>query len=192
MSRVNKYFHLPLSGQIVGIIFNTLQIPYPDHIQKDIQRYFRGERIHEDTRKEIFWLIANKIVKDEVLPYPKVFDDAFCLNEDGKSGLHIQIVNELKSYSVRWDNICAKIHAWRIPVNRKEEILVTIFRLLIIDLAVRNAALCHLMKINTIDEAIPMWAKEGAGSSFLKSLKIPSTNKESQVSSLSIIFLTTP
>ena len=42
---MNKSYHLPTSGQIIGTLFEVLQVTRPDHLQKEMQRYFRGEKI---------------------------------------------------------------------------------------------------------------------------------------------------
>jgi hypothetical protein len=172
MSRANKYFKLPLSGQIMGLVFNALQIQYPKNIRKDVQRYFRGVRIHEETRDEIFWLLANKIVEDGILPHLPIFDEVFILNEDKKPGLQIQIVRELENYSKHWDETCAKIRGWRIPKSRKEEIFLAALRLLIIDLAVRGGVIYYFTKKNPFEETLPLWACDNAGKNYFKSLKL--------------------
>ena len=65
---MNKSYHLPTSGQIIGMLFEILQVSRPHHLQKEIQRYFRGEKISESAGKEILYLLVDILLEREILP----------------------------------------------------------------------------------------------------------------------------
>ena len=175
MKQTQELYHLPLSGQIIGEVFNALRIPYPTHLRKEMQRYFRGERVHDDTREEILFILVDVLLKDGILPYPHVFELAFTCHW----GLRKQLVRGIREYAERWDSTCAKLRYWAIPHSRKEDLLVSCLRLATIDMALRLASFRYLSKLPLPEQAIPLWAKRGGNTTFLKRLKEQCADKPS-------------
>jgi len=140
-----------------------------------MQRYFRGERIHDDTREEILYTLVDALLQDGILPYPHVFELAFVCHW----GLRKQLVRGIKEYAERWDSTCAKLRYWAIPGSRKEDLLVSCLRLATIDMALRLASFRYISKLPFSEQAIPLWAKRGGNTAFLKRLKEQCASKPS-------------
>jgi tetratricopeptide (TPR) repeat protein len=164
---MKESYHLPYSGQIIGEIFKAFQATYPTHIKKDVQRYFRGERINDETKKEIFFALTETMFENGLFPYPKIFEEAFVC----KWGAKNMLVRGLSEYTREWDALCSKLRYWQIPKSKKDPLLVGCFRLATIDLALRMAAFRHLSKLSPPDQALPLWAKRDGNTLFLKTLK---------------------
>ena len=167
MKHSQRTYHLPLSGQIIGELFRILRISYPENSPKDLQRYFRGERISDESREEILYILVDALLKDEVIPYPPVFDKAFICHW----GLRSMMVGGISEYADQWDSICVKLNYWSIPRSQKQSLLTSCFRLAVIDLAIRLASLRHLLKLPVSEQVIPFWVKRDGNKAYLKRLK---------------------
>ena len=163
---MKKSYHLPTSGQIIGKLFEVLQVTRPSHIQKEIQRYFRGIKIEEPTRKEILYLFIDKILEWEVIP-PEHLDPVFVC----RWGLKKALVGAIDEYMQKWESVCSKLRYWTIPESRREDLLYSFFRLATIDLAYRIACYRHIANLPRLDSSIPLWALRDSNVSFLKQLK---------------------
>jgi hypothetical protein len=163
---MKKSYHLPSSGQIIGTLFRVLNVPYPHHLKKEMQRYFRGERIDDSTRKEILYLFSDALLKEGILP-AQPLDPIF----ECRWGLKKALVRAIDEYAERWESVCAKLRYWAIPTSRRQDLLFSILRLAIIDLAFRVACYRKIAGLPRIDKHIPFWAKRKGSASFLKQLK---------------------
>ncbi|MFC1944843.1 tetratricopeptide repeat protein [Chloroflexota bacterium] len=175
MKQTQITYNLPLSGQIIGEVFRILQISYPEYFSKDLQRYFRGERISDESREEILYILVDALLKDGVIPYPPVFDLAFVCHW----GLRKMMLGGISEYADRWDSICVKLNYWSIPRSQKQSLLTSCFRLTVIDLAIRLASFRHLSKLSIPEQAIPLWAKRDGNKTYLKHLKSKCDGKPS-------------
>ncbi len=167
MKHTQTLYHLPLSSQIIGEVFGVLRITYPSHLKKEMQRYFCGGQVHDDTREEILYILVDTLLKDGILPYPPVFEKAF----ECRWAFKKMLVRGISEYAEKWDATCAKLSHWSIPLSRKESLLVSCFRLVVIDLAVRLAVLRYLSKLPLLEQVVPLWAKRDGNITFLKYMK---------------------
>jgi len=161
-----KPYVLPLSGQIIGDLFETLRIPYPEHLAKEMQRYFRGERIHDECKQQIFYSLADALLEDGILPHPPVFDKAYLC----PWGVKIQVKRAISEYVKRWDSLRERTSHWVIPPSRKKELLITCFRMVTIDLALRLAAFRYLSKSPHLRRGTPTWIQHRGNALYLKQL----------------------
>jgi hypothetical protein len=164
---MKKSYHLPSSGQIIGSLFEVLQIPYPPHLKKEMQRYFRGEKVDDATRKEILYLFSDTLLKEGILPAQPLDPIFYC-----RWGLKKGLVRTIEEYAQRWEAICAKLHYWAIPASRRQDLLFSILRLAVIDLAYRVACYRIIAGLPGLENGIPLWAKRKGSASFLKQLKV--------------------
>jgi tetratricopeptide (TPR) repeat protein len=158
---------LPVSGQIIGVVFRAMQIPYPDYLSKEMQRYFRGEGINDDTRREILYLLADQLVERGIIPNTPILDRVFLCPWAFKH----QIARAISEYAAKWDSLREKTSYLPLSRRGKTEILVSCLRLATIDLAVRVAAYRHLAKLPAVEVGIPLWAQYDGNKQFLKQLK---------------------
>ncbi len=163
---MKKLYYLPSSGQVIGALFEVLRVPRPSHIAKEMQRYFRGEKIEEPTRKEILYLFVDALLEKGILP-PQPLDPVF----ECRWGLKKALVRAIDDSTQRWESVCAKLRYWPIPVSRRQGLLFSIFRLAVIDLAFRVACYRYIAGLPKLERPIPLWAKRGGNASFLKLLK---------------------
>ncbi len=163
---MEKLYRLPLSGEIIGEIFRAQRIPYPALLKKEIQRYFRGERIDDKNREEIIYTLVGGLLEGGVLAYSEIFRTAFVCEWAFK----YQMVRGILNYASRWDSTVAKMRCWAIPDAQREDILVSCLRLATVDLALRLSAYRHLSKQTIPAPTIPLWAKRGGSAIYLNHL----------------------
>ena len=149
---------------MIGDLFDVFDIARDPLLAKELQRYFRGEKIEEDNRQRIYQLLADAIIG--ILPHPEVFDQAFIC----PWGLKIKVIRAISEYANRWDSVRERISHWRIPSSRKKDLLLTVFRLASIDMALRIAAFRYLAKSPHLKHNIPLWVKNEGNVLYLKQL----------------------
>lgn len=172
---MRELYRLPLSGQIIGEIFHILRIPYHDSFSKEMQRYFGGKRISDYNREQIFYILADALLEEGIIPYPSALELAFKCRWAFKK----QLVRGISEYAQRWDSTCVKLRYWAIPYSKKEEFLISCLRLVVIDLALRLASFRYLTELPLLEHEIPLWAKTRGNAMFLRYLKKQCTNKPS-------------
>jgi len=163
---MKKSYHLPTSGQIIGKLFEVLQVARPDHLQKEMQRYFRGEKIDEVVRKEIHYLFVDTILEQGVLP-PEPLDPVFVC----RWGLKKVLVRAIDEYMQKWESVCSKLRYWNIPEHRRKDLLYSFCRPATIDLAYRIACYRYIAGLPKLDPSIPIWARHDGNTSLLKQMK---------------------
>ena len=158
-----KSYRAPLSGQIIGSIVRELRLPGDVLTSKTALRYFKGQRVKDDSKHEIFNAIATALVDSGIIPTMPFLDGSEFPREKAFSF-------GLACYADQWDNLVGYMRSASAPVDRPDLAAVSYLRLATIDLALRFSAALWLAELPAPGEETPLWAEERGGAKYLRQL----------------------
>lgn len=163
-------FQPPLSGQVLGAIVKTLGLRNISQAGSGLKgntavRYFKGERIKDDSRLEVLLHFAQALLD---AGFFEVFQVELMTTESRTFTERLALWFDF--LAVQWDRLAASMRSFSCPINIHKIAPLPYLRLCVLDLAIRSAA-ALLIKGNTPDEEPPLWVlKEGRGA-LLKELQ---------------------
>ncbi len=156
-------FRAPLSGQIIGAAVRELRLQDEDLKSKTAARYFKGGRIKDDSKREIFEVLGQALVDHGIIP-PSPF-----LEQEGIS-LNKVISSAIAWYADQWDRLVGYMRSASAPVDRPDLAASAYLRLATIDLSLRTTAALWLGELPAPDEGTPLWARNKGRSTYLRRL----------------------
>ena len=156
-------YRAPLSGQIIGAVVRELRLQDEVLRSKTAARYFKGGRIKDDSKQEIFEVLGQALVDHGIIP-PSPF-----LVRKGIS-LNKVISSAITWYADQWDRFVGYMRSASTLVDRPDLAAISYLRLATIDLSLRTTAALWLGEVPVPDEGKPLWAKNKGRSTYLRGL----------------------
>ena len=160
---VAQAYRVPLSGAAVGVLVREFQLNGPGLNSKTAKRYFRGQRVKDDSRFEVTEAVAKSLVEEGFVPTLPFLD---------KQGWPIDklLTLAMVASAKRWDALAGLMRSASAPVDRPDLAATAYLRLATIDLALRVSALLWMANSPSPEEVIPSWAEPKGGAQYLKCL----------------------
>ena len=151
----------PLSGQTIGAAVKELRFEDDALTDRTARRYFAGERIKDDGKREIFEAVGQALIDRRVIPASPFLE---------RAGMPYAkaVAAGIAWYAEQWDNLAGYMRSASAPVDRPELAATSYLRLAIVDLSLRVSAALFLADAPTPGEEPPTWAKDGGGGLFLR------------------------
>lgn len=159
----SQTYRAPLSGQIIGVAVRELRLQDDVLKTKTAVRYFKGGRIKDDSKHEIFEVLGQVLVDHNIIP-PSPF-----LVQEGIPLAKV-ISSSIAWYADQWDQLVGYMQSMSAPVDRPELLAISYLRLATIDLSLRTSAALWLADLPTPDEETPLWAENRGRATYLRRL----------------------
>ena len=159
----SKTYGAPLSGQIIGAVVGELRLQDDVLKSKTALRYFKGGRIKDDSKQEIFEVLGQALVDHNIIP-----PSPFLVQEE--IPLAKVISSAIAWYADQWDQLVGYMQSTSAPVDRPDLAAVAYLRLATIDLSLRTSAALWLAELPTPDEGTPLWAENKGRATYLRRL----------------------
>jgi len=164
-----EQFELPLSGVVLGVIARALWLSARDDSEvlsgKTAARYFSGERVSDDARKEVVEAIAGASIKAGMFSVPSM--------PQVQQPLAASVSNFVLWLAAQWDGLVGQIRSMGLTISspkRAAAAPLVYLRLAVIEIALRAGALLRLSGVDAPSEAPPKWASAGGQASLLRAL----------------------
>lgn len=173
-----QIFSCPTSGQLIGFVVKAFRLDDPEiggpvshdlnaTLQKTAQRFFRGERIDHQTGDMLCRQFAMALF------HSRLFGEfeGTVQSEDGQIGWDVVFERAVIHCARVWDHEFWQSAA---PYPRADKRLATLIvgRQVVIELALRHAALVLMKKFEIPKQEEPWWTDERGFGAFLKEIKL--------------------
>ena len=156
-------YRVPLSGQIIGAVVRELRLQDDVLKSKTAVRYFKGGRIKDHSKYEIFESLSQALVDHSIIP-PSPF-----LVQEGLPLAKV-ISTGIAWYANQWDQLVGYMRSMSAPVDRPDLAAISYLRLAVIDLSLRISAVLWLSELPTPNEGTPLWAESKGRAKHLRRL----------------------
>ena len=154
---------LPYSSVIVGAVVKALDLDHGILKERTARRFFRGERVSEKKREEIFGAFGETIVDLGIVPEPAV------LKRYG-TPMSLIIGEALDETSNRWDALLALMQSHSASIQDHAIAINGFLRLVVVDFALRLFALARLADLDPPTSITPLWAERDSQRKLLRGL----------------------
>ena len=156
-------YKVPLSGPILGAVVRELRLQNDVLMDKTTKRYFSGQRIKDDGKREVFLAIGEALVVHGIIPESPVLE---------RVGLPLEKILSLgiTCSADHWDQLVGHMRYTSAPVDRPDLAAISYLRLAVIDLALRASATLWLARLPTPNEGTSLWAENKGGAKYLRQL----------------------
>ncbi len=163
-SKNNKNgYSLPYSGVIVGAVVNALDFNHGVLKDRTARRFFRGEKISERKRREIFEALGETVIDLGIVPEPAVLK-RFGTPMSSIMGVAFAVTGN------RWDALVARMQSHSAPIHDDAIAVSGFLRLAVVDFALRTFALVRLAELDPPTSVTPVWAEGDSQSMLLRGL----------------------
>ena len=158
-------YKVPLSGPILGAVVRELRLQNDVLTDKTARRYFSGQRVKDDSKREVLLAIGEALVVHGIITESPVME---------RVGLPLKKILSLgvACTADHWDRLVGHMRYTSTPVDRPDLVAISYLRLAIIDLALRISAALWLAELPTPDEETPLWAEDKGGAKYLRQLLV--------------------
>lgn len=164
----NRFFKCPTSGQMLGALVSAFRLHLPSvgggtseflgsgNAGKQARNYFQGKWVPEQTRHDICSWVVQALVHSDLLPAVELPAAPSRENPDLEQTLRMGLFTWLQVWDAAYVTAAQRWHAADGALAG-----FILGRQVVIDLALRWGALCHLCKITDCDS---IWFEDGRSS----------------------------
>ena len=160
---VAQTYRAPMSGTALGVLVKEFLLSNTVLTSKTARRYFRGQRIKDDSKFEVIEAIADALVKEKFIP-------ALPFLERNKWPVARILTLAISWYAEQWDALAGYMRSASAPVERPDLAATAYLRLATIDLALRASALLWLADQPVPQEDVPTWAEPRGNVKYFRRL----------------------